>query len=56
MPILRIFLAFSMPLLSMGTMIRLLFLCAEPSAVFTNMHIQSACKLLVIHIFWPVIT
>jgi hypothetical protein len=31
--------------------------CADgPSPVLTSMHIQSACRLLVIHIFWPVIT
>ena len=33
-----------------GTMIRLLFLCAAPSRVFASRHIQSACRLLVIHI------
>ena len=58
MPILRILRATSMPLTSlpfsrMRTITRLLFLCDEPSPVFTSMHIQSACKLLVIHIFWP---
>ena len=53
MPILRIFCAFSMPGLSMGTMRSDLLRCAGPSPVFTSMHIQSACRLLVIHIFWP---
>jgi hypothetical protein len=63
MPILRIFCATSMPWSAcrsgpsrIGTMTRLLFLCAGPSPVLTSMHIQSACRLLVIHIFWPVIT
>ena len=37
----------------MGTTIRLLFLCAAPSLVLASKHIQSACKLLVIHILPP---
>ena len=60
MPILRIFCATvmpgrSLPFSRIGTMTRLLFLCGLPSPVLTSMHIQSACRLLVIHIFWPVI-
>ena len=39
-----------------GTITRLLFLCTGPSPVLTSIHIQSACKLLVIHIFWPEMT
>ena len=63
MPIFLIFCATSMPLVSLplepsriGTITSDLFLWMGPSPVLTSMHIQSACRLLVIHIFWPVIT
>jgi len=46
----------NLPFSRMGTMTKLLFLWIGPSPVLTNMHIQSACRLLVIHIFWPLIT
>jgi len=50
MAILRIFFAFSMPGLSIGTITSDLLRCTGPSPVLTSMHIQSACRLLVIHI------
>ncbi len=56
MPILRIFFAFVIPGVFIGTMIRLLFLWLAPSEVFASRHIQSACRLFVIHIFAPLIT
>jgi hypothetical protein len=55
-PILRILLARSTPGVFIGTMIRLLFLCAAPSDVFASTHIQSACSELVIHILPPLMT
>ena len=56
MPILRIFFALVTPGVFIGTMIRLLFLCAAPSEVLASRHIQSACRLLVIHILAPLMT
>ena len=57
MPILRIFFALVDALgVFIGTMIRLLFLCAAPSEVLASRHIQSACRLLVIHILAPLMT
>ena len=53
MPILRIFWAMVMPGVFIGTTIRLLFVCAAPSEVLASRHIQSACRLLVIHILAP---
>ena len=56
MPILRIFFALTTPLVFIGTQISVLFLCAAPSEVLASRHIQSACRLLVIHIFAPLMT
>ena len=56
LPLLLIFCARVTPGASIGTMIRLLFLFAAPSLVFASRHIQSACRLLVIHIFEPLMT
>ena len=55
-PIFLIFCALVMPGVVIGTMIRLLFLCAAPSEVLASRHIQSACRLLVIHILAPLMT
>ena len=55
MPILSIF-VFETPLEFIGTQISVLFLWAAPSEVLTSRHIQSACRLLVIHIFEPLMT
>ena len=55
MPILWIFCRV-MPGASIGTTIRLLFLCAGPSLVLASRQHQSACMPLVIHILVPLIT
>ena len=55
-PIFLIFFALVTPGVFIGTMIRLLFLCAAPSEVLASRHIQSACRLLVIHILAPLMT
>ena len=55
MPIFLIF-CFVMPGASIGTMIRLLFLCTGPSPVLASRQHQSAFKPLVIHILEPLIT
>ena len=63
MPILRILFTVmpgtSLPFSRSRTMIRLLLRCLLPpsgSLVLASMHIQSACRLLVIHIFSPSMT
>jgi hypothetical protein len=56
MPILRIFFATLTPFVFIGRMISVLFLWGAPSEVFASRHIQSACRLFVIHIFAPLIT
>ena len=53
MPILRIFLPTDTPLVFIGTMMSDLLRCAGSSEVLASRHIQSACRLLVIHILLP---
>ena len=55
MPIFLI-LCLLMPGASIGTMIRLLFLCGGASLVLASRQHQSACSELVIHILLPSIT
>ena len=55
MPILWIF-CLVMPGASIGTTIRLLFLCGGPSLVLASRQHQSAFRPLVIHILLPLIT
>ncbi len=55
MPILRIF-CLVMPGASIGTTIRLLLRCGEPSEVLASRQHQSAFRPLVIHIFEPLMT
>ncbi len=55
MPILWIFCRVT-PCASSGTIIRLLFLCGEPSLVLASRQHQSALSPLVIHILLPFTT
>ena len=56
MPSLSSFLDTEKPTASVGTMIWLIPRCPPSSEVRASRHSQSACRLLVIHIFEPLIT